>query len=402
MYVITMLLAFILFVEAEFNGIGTTYGPPEGEPPNGGNCALMKWPSFAPEFHVAINNEQWNTGVHCGRCVEVQCIDPRCTTKEKVVGQITDRCPECKYGDLDMSQPMLFKATGYRTDRLAIKWDFVECPEILGGVQVCAKSGSSSYWLFVQASNAVNGVASMEINGAPAPLFDAAYYFKATRVGPPLSSTNVRLTNHNGKTIEATVALQADQCTQIDEQFPSGGAPIPAPAPPPRPSLQTKPPTPTKITPRPTTDTSGASSGIITGDGNIAASPVPAKPTEPTIVSEGTLESDDNIEVSPTPQQKVTEDKEGSLESNDNISVNPAPAKPTEATEVSNLLANSDDEKHVGSYVLYGLIGAVGIAAVVAVAVAVRAARRKWEEEKCRDVIPILNLQTDRHSIQIL
>ncbi|RHZ30895.1 hypothetical protein DYB26_005786 [Aphanomyces astaci] len=206
-------------VTSAFTGIATTYGPPDGESPQGGNCAMMKWLPLAPQFHVAINNNQYDTGANCGRCVSVTCVDARCQSKRTVLGQVTDRCPECSQGDLDMSLPMFQQVTGFTTDRLAISWEFVDCP-VTDGVQVCAKDGSSIHWLYVQPGNTLNGVKSMRINGGDAPLFGSAYYFMSTVLGTvDLSQTQVEMTSHSGQTIKATVALVANQCTQISQQF---------------------------------------------------------------------------------------------------------------------------------------------------------------------------------------
>ncbi|RHY94677.1 hypothetical protein DYB37_007160 [Aphanomyces astaci] len=206
-------------VTSAFTGIATTYGPPDGESPQGGNCAMMKWLPLAPQFHVAINDNQYDTGANCGRCVSVTCVDARCQSKRTVLGQVTDRCPECSQGDLDMSLPMFQQVTGFTTDRLAISWEFVDCP-VTDGVQVCAKDGSSIHWLYVQPGNTLNGVKSMRINGGDAPLFGSAYYFMSTVLGAVnLSQTQVEMTSHSGQTIKATVALVANQCTQISQQF---------------------------------------------------------------------------------------------------------------------------------------------------------------------------------------
>ncbi|RHY43185.1 hypothetical protein DYB38_002971 [Aphanomyces astaci] len=206
-------------VTSAFTGIATTYGPPDGESPQGGNCAMMKWLPLAPQFHVAINDNQYDTGANCGRCVSVTCVDARCQSKRTVLGQVTDRCPECSQGDLDMSLPMFQQVTGFTTDRLAISWEFVDCP-VTDGVQVCAKDGSSIHWLYVQPGNTLNGVKSMRINGGDAPLFGSAYYFMSTVLGTvDLSQTQVEMTSHSGQTIKATVALVANQCTQISQQF---------------------------------------------------------------------------------------------------------------------------------------------------------------------------------------
>ncbi|KAF0687751.1 Aste57867_20535 [Aphanomyces stellatus] len=269
-----LVLALCISTAASFSGIATTYGPPNGESPHGGNCALMSWLDFAPQFHVALNNDQYGSGGHCGRCVSVTCTDPRCTNKgTAVVGQITDRCPECKSGDLDMSLPMFQKITGFTTDRLQISWTFVDCP-VQGGVQVCAKSGSSKDWLYVQPANTVGGVQSMKINGGDAPIFPSSFYYISTVLHTvELATTQVVMTSYSGETISTTVALTADKCTQIPQQFQGGSSQsesppateipttqvtTPAPTNPPtttQPPKTTPPTTIAPTTPSPTTET---------------------------------------------------------------------------------------------------------------------------------------------------
>ncbi|KAF1781449.1 RlpA-like double-psi beta-barrel domain [Phytophthora cactorum] len=70
----------------------------------------------------ALNNEQWNNLGNCGRCAQVSCIDEACADQTaSAIVQIVDRCPECKYGDLDLS-PSVFKTSpvqiqaDYRSD----------------------------------------------------------------------------------------------------------------------------------------------------------------------------------------------------------------------------------------------------------------------------------------------
>ncbi|OQR97507.1 hypothetical protein ACHHYP_10896 [Achlya hypogyna] len=217
-------------------GIATTYGGPEGSPPGDGNCNLMDWlPMSSKGYHVAINNEQWGLGMHCGRCVQIKCVDKACSSFPPAIAQITDRCPGCPYGDLDMALPVFKAVTGQSTGRLQVSWTFVDCP-VDGGIKVCAKSGSSQWWLALQATNTVNGVQAMNINdGTSALLGGTAYYFLAKNSGA-LSSTRVTLTSFSGDTITTTVGLAAGQCTQISQQFQSsGGAPQPQPQPQPAP-----------------------------------------------------------------------------------------------------------------------------------------------------------------------
>ncbi|EQC40762.1 hypothetical protein SDRG_01833 [Saprolegnia diclina VS20] len=411
---------------SQYTGEGTTYGPPDGgDSAFTGNCALMKPLDFAPKFHAAINDAQWGEGVNCGRCVAVQCTDPRCTSSAQVVGQITDRCPECKFGDLDMSLPMFNSATGLYTDRPKIKWSFVDCP-VSGGVQLCAKSGSSKFWLAVQASNAVNGIKSMSINGQAAPLFGGtAYYFKSQVNGVDLSETQITMTSFSGDSITTTVSLEADKCTQISHQFKTGGndnvapqpqpspspspkpSPSPQPVPSPSPSAQPLPipqpspspspqpsPSPSVVpspqpstTPSPTSSTPTTTSATPSTTSRVTTTPATTTTSVPSSGSEATESATLAPTTSTSPDATVAPTGESAITRPDTAPT-AAPSKsastqsPSNATEVSN--QSSADGPSVGSVIGYGLIGCIVIAGVV-VGVVVTKARRKIDEEKEND-----------------
>ncbi|OQS07501.1 hypothetical protein THRCLA_00494 [Thraustotheca clavata] len=402
-------------VRGQYTGEGTTYGPPDGGDPGTGNCALMKYLDIAPKFHAAMNNFQWETGAHCGRCVQVQCNDPRCTSSESVVGQITDRCPECQHGDLDMSLPMFNKITGMTTGRPKIKWQFVNCP-VQGGVQICAKSGSSQFWLYIQASNALNGVSKMSINGANAPLFSSSYYFMSQVNGVQLSDTKVSITSPSGETITTSVSLQADQCTQISQQFTQGVGPAPAPAPSsdspkPSPSPATPAPTqaptqaPTKAptdaptqaptkTPAPTT-TPTTTQTATTTPASTTGTPAPTQttvaPTTPltttvpvvtngTETSSPTSEATEATETSETPVSTLI--PASTAASAESISSAPQPTS-TGGVEIS-VKASSGSDSSMTTYLVAGAGALVLVAAVVLVFV-VKRSRQKYLEEKESD-----------------
>ena len=49
------------------------------------------------------------------------------------------RCPECKEGDIDFSNPSFLQLTGLRPDRVKIEWSFTPCaPYINGSIRVRA------------------------------------------------------------------------------------------------------------------------------------------------------------------------------------------------------------------------------------------------------------------------
>jgi hypothetical protein len=189
-----------------------------------GNCALMSWLDFAPKFHVALNKDDWASGNHCGRCISVKCIDPACKgSRTHVTAQITDKCSNCKHGDIVSSELMFTRVTGGKLHgQSRVEWDFVNCP-VVGGLQICAMTGSSPSWLRVQASNSVNGIKKMRINGASSPLFSDSFYFISTALqNPNLSETHVSMTSWAGEEISTYVSLQAGKCTQISKQFSKG------------------------------------------------------------------------------------------------------------------------------------------------------------------------------------
>jgi hypothetical protein len=116
---IFILLTFIYPTLAIFEGDGTFYG--NGGAGESGAC-MLKRGFNGIQTTVAINREQYNGGLSCGKCVMI-------TGKGEGIGQtpifgpilatIDNECPECKFGDIDM---------GLSGDgRWKITWDFVEC-----------------------------------------------------------------------------------------------------------------------------------------------------------------------------------------------------------------------------------------------------------------------------------
>lgn len=78
-----------------------------GNLPNEGRA----WPPYGGQqgMRVALNNPQFNNGANCGRTLMFRGTTTGCTTcgmnpisTAWQKGQVTNLCPECKYGDLDM------------------------------------------------------------------------------------------------------------------------------------------------------------------------------------------------------------------------------------------------------------------------------------------------------------
>lgn len=202
-----------------FTGDGTAYTL---SPPSAGNCNLMEYPKYAIENYAALNNVQWNDGKHCSRCAMVYCDDDRCP--QKSVGKLVhlmDRCPECAYGDLDLSISVFHDLTGSTPNRYRIRWQFAECP-VSGNIKYCLKPGSNPYWAAIQPVNCVTGVKKLTVAYQDTSMVQSAYYYlleAKNTVQTDFSKVKVTLTSLTGETITDTVSLQAGKCTEGHQQF---------------------------------------------------------------------------------------------------------------------------------------------------------------------------------------
>ncbi len=217
--ILRLLVAYNI-TTAAFTGDGTAYTLGAI---GSGNCNFMH-SGFAQAStnYVAINNEQWAGLTNCGRCINVKCIDSRCTNTHTAMVQVLDRCPECKYGDLDMSPTVFKEITGSDPSRYKIEWDFVDCP-VQGNIKYCANIGSNGYWMAIQPTNFASGIKSMKINGNPADVMQGAYYYLMNTQWVNISNIRIDTTDINGYTITDTVDLLAGSCKDGSAQFPSTG-----------------------------------------------------------------------------------------------------------------------------------------------------------------------------------
>ncbi|RLN98654.1 hypothetical protein BBJ28_00018293 [Nothophytophthora sp. Chile5] len=205
-----------------FEGDGTAYTLGDT---SSGNCNFMSAISIASTNYAAINNDQWDDLANCGRCAEVSCIDDSCTDQTTTaIVQILDRCPECSSGDLDLSPTVFKNITGSDPSRLSIRWQFVDCPSP-GNIEVCLKTGSNGYYVAVQPTNTLVGVASVTINGEATTMVDSAYYYLIESTSDvDLTSVAVSITSVDGDVVDGTYSLTAGECTDTNQQFGSSSS----------------------------------------------------------------------------------------------------------------------------------------------------------------------------------
>ncbi len=135
------------------SGEATFYGGVAGS--EGGNCSL---PVAVNDFmHCALNNTDYDESNACGACLEVT------GSRGKTIVQVVDRCPECKPGDVDLTQQAFAKVANPIDGRVPITWKFVPCPLAANKtIKVNFKSGSSKYWTAIQFRDLKHAVSKME------------------------------------------------------------------------------------------------------------------------------------------------------------------------------------------------------------------------------------------------
>lgn len=122
-----------------YEGEGTHYGGVAGG--NGGHCGIPV--DTGDIYHAALNHEQYAQSAACGACVRV--LGPMGT----VVLKIVDECPECKFGDIDMTTAVFPQLAQMKDGRIKIKWQYVPCSH-MNDIKVVFASGSSPYYFKAQ------------------------------------------------------------------------------------------------------------------------------------------------------------------------------------------------------------------------------------------------------------
>jgi len=130
------------------SGDGTFYAKVS----DGGNCSYGHVDS--PLFG-AMNHTDYDNSGACGACAEVSGPDG------SVKIQIVDQCPECKPGDIDLSEDAFSALASLDRGRIPISWHYVPC-EVQGPVVYRYKEGSSKWWGGVQVKNSPHAIAKFE------------------------------------------------------------------------------------------------------------------------------------------------------------------------------------------------------------------------------------------------
>lgn len=165
---------------------------------------------------AAMNATDYGTAEWCGACVEVS--GPTGT----VTVRITDECPGCAKGDLDLSPEAFGMLSPLSAGRIPITWHEVPC-DVTGPIAYHFKDGVSQYWAAIQIRNHRYPIASLEaqVGGAWQALGRADYNFfiKSDGLGP--GPYALRVTDTRGHVVEDTGIAVGDNVTRTGaSQFP--------------------------------------------------------------------------------------------------------------------------------------------------------------------------------------
>ena len=179
-----------------------------------GNCSFE---AASDRMVVAINGPDYENGKWCGACLAVA------GPSGEVVVRVTDQCPGCKQGDLDLSREAFEKIAPLSAGRVDITWRPVACP-VDGPVAYQFKDGSNAFWTAIQIRNHRYAIASVEARdsaGTFQPITRASYNYFVAGNGLGDGPYLLRVTDARGHSVEDMIALGDNVERQGAMQFPT-------------------------------------------------------------------------------------------------------------------------------------------------------------------------------------
>jgi expansin (peptidoglycan-binding protein) len=167
---------------------------------------------------AALDAPDYATAAWCGACLAVT------GPSGQVVVRVVDKCPECKHGDLDLSQQAFAQIAKVSAGRVAITWHEVACP-VTGPLDYRSKDGSNADWTAIQIRNHRYAIAQLEARGASGAYQSIAradynYFVAPSGLGP--GPYALRVTDVHGHVLEdGAVALGDATLRSGAAQFPA-------------------------------------------------------------------------------------------------------------------------------------------------------------------------------------
>ena len=226
---------------------------------DGGNCSFTGPPD--DHLDVALSEVEYGTADACGAYLDV--TGPAGTVRVKV----TNRCPECQVGHLDLSKTAFARIAPLEAGQVDVSYQLVRNPPVPGPITIRVKEGSSRWWLQIQADHHGNPLARFELqtdSGWRSLVHTQDNFWMAEDPGPGDGPFTVRLTDVLGQSVTIDgIDLVPNQVQATDARLYGAGA---APPPPPPAPTTTAPASPTTTVAPTSTTTPGATTTTTTVD----------------------------------------------------------------------------------------------------------------------------------------
>lgn len=164
---------------------------------------------------AAINAPQYFNSQSCGLCAEVT------GPKGRIVVRIVDLCPECRAGDLDLSEQAFAAIEEMSAGRASIAWVPQPCA-VQGPIAIRFKEGSSQWWLALQVRNSRLPIRKIEMQ-TPAgftALEQQEYNYAINSNNPGSGPYTLRITAVDGQQLTETgITFQEGGVVQGTQQF---------------------------------------------------------------------------------------------------------------------------------------------------------------------------------------
>jgi expansin (peptidoglycan-binding protein) len=183
-----------------------------------GNCSFD---TVSAPMVVALGPSDYRAGASCGGYLDV--TGPKGTVRVKV----TDSCPECGGGHVDLSREAFAKIANPVDGIVPVTFTTVKDPGLPGPLTVRVKEGSSQYWLALRFDNHGNTLSSAELKVGSGwqKLQRTDFNYWIDENGAGNGPFTVRLTDSTGRqTVVPNIRLSPEQLQRTGVNMYSGAA----------------------------------------------------------------------------------------------------------------------------------------------------------------------------------
>ncbi|UXY26918.1 expansin EXLX1 family cellulose-binding protein [Streptomyces sp. HUAS TT20] len=191
-----------------YSGLATHYDAGDG------NGACLYGPS-RDLMIAAMNHTDYETSKACGAYVQV-----RGAGGASVTVRVTNECPECAPGQLDLSEQAFAKLAALSAGRIPVTWRLLS-PATSDTVSIRYKTGSSRHWCGIQVLGHRNPLARLAVGTGSGlrPLTRTGYNYFLSEDGTGCGGS-LRLTDIYGEQLTVSgVAIRPDAVQATRVQF---------------------------------------------------------------------------------------------------------------------------------------------------------------------------------------